>query len=69
MNLLTTLRSPRIGKFAIFDFVTAFAGMYYLAPYVGLKPRTGLLLTIPTGLVVHLLLGIETPLTNMIKTS
>ena len=67
MSLIETLRTPKIGPFAVFDFVTAFAGMYYLGPKVlGISRRQALWATVPTGIAVHALLGIDTPLNRMV---
>jgi hypothetical protein len=65
-GLLETLRSVRVGRFAVFDFVTAHAGMYWLAPRIGISHERALWLTIPIGIATHHLLGIETPLNRMV---
>lgn len=66
MSVLSTLRSVRIGPFAIFDFTAAGTGMYFLAPHIGLNPERALWLTLPLGIVVHKVLGIQTPLNQMV---
>ncbi|MCX6733303.1 MAG: hypothetical protein NTX63_00650 [Candidatus Peregrinibacteria bacterium] len=70
MNIITFLRSFRIGPFAIFDFAVSFLAVYFLAPYLqkmGLKlSRVQMLwLTIPVSILVHILVGSQTPLTKM----
>ena len=66
MNLIQELRKPRIGPFAIFDFATALGGAYLLAPKLGVSRKAGVLMAIPAGIVVHELLGIDTPLNRMV---
>lgn len=65
-EILKSLRSVRIGKFAVFDFATALGGMYFLAPYIHLDQKRALWLTVPVGVVTHHLLGINTPLNQMV---
>lgn len=77
MSTIDTLRSYRIGSYAIFDFVASFAGVYLivylintyepktLKRYTGLAKidmTTALLLTIPFGVLVHVLTGTDTAL-------
>ncbi|MFT7184628.1 MAG: putative membrane protein [Oceanicoccus sp.] len=72
MNTIEFLRSFRIAEYAIFDFVAAFAGIYLLAPLLSKAcrklrlevPKTNwLYLTLPLGILVHILVGNITPLT------
>lgn len=70
MDLITFLRSFRVGPFAIFDFAILYLIVYLLAPYLyrmGLKlSRAQLLwLTLPFSILVHILFGKMTPLTKM----
>lgn len=65
-DLLTTLRSVRVGQFAVFDFASAFTGMYYLAPHIGISRERALWLTLPVGVATHAVLGIETPFNKMV---
>lgn len=65
-EILKTLRSVRVGGFAVFDFATAFAGMYYLAPHIGIKPEKALWLTLPTGIISHVIFKVDTPLNQMV---
>lgn len=73
--MIALLRSYRIGSFSIFDFATAYLGIYLVAPLLsklflrlGLDiPRSSWLwLTLPISLLVHLALGLSTPLMNML---
>jgi hypothetical protein len=70
MTTLEWLRSFRLGGIALFDLITAFAGMIFLA-YIIHKvwfPKSDLkmfifvavLLTIPVGMVFHWLFGVKT---------
>ena len=65
-GLIQTLREPRIGGFAIFDFAASFAAAWYLAPKLGVERKFALIAVIPAGLLVHELLGISTPLNRMV---
>ena len=66
MSLIKTLRKPRVGPFAIFDTVATLSAACVLAPKLGVERRTALLAAIPVGVLVHELLGIDTPLNRMI---
>ncbi len=71
MDIITFLRSFRIGSFAIFDFTLTYLVVYFAAPYLqkmGVKlSRVQMLwLALPFSLIVHVLFGIETPLTEMV---
>ena len=67
------LRQFRVGGYAIFDFTTAFVGVY-LASFLLSKlfrkirvdiPRISwVLLTLPIGIATHLIIGRITPLTG-----
>ena len=72
MNIIEYLRHFRIGGYAIFDFAVAFIGIYLLSSFLSkmfLKigvdiPRLNwLFLTLPIGILVHLLIGKMTPMT------
>lgn len=63
------LRSFRIAGYAVFDLISAFVGVYLLAPLLSrlfLKigvviPRLSwLLLTLPLGVLIHIIVGTET---------
>lgn len=72
MDIISFLRQFRVGGFAIFDFVVAFWGIFMLSPWLSkifrklgleIPKRNWLFLTLPIGIVVHLLIGRKTPLT------
>ena len=65
MKYIEKIRSYRIWNFAIFDFVVSFVGMYILSIILNVNPIRMLLLTIPLGILIHYLLGIETPLNKL----
>lgn len=67
------LRQFRLGDYAIFDFAVAFLGMYILAPLlsklflkmrIDIPKQNWLYLTLPIGIVAHLITGRITPLTR-----
>jgi hypothetical protein len=73
MTIIEILRQYRIGEFTIFDFSTAFLGMLILSPIlswifgkVGIKipKKNWLFLTVPIGIITHLIIGQKTPLTS-----
>jgi hypothetical protein len=66
------LRQFRVEGFAIFDFATAFLGIYILSfplswlfRKIGLEipKKSWLLLTLPIGIITHTLIGRKTPMT------
>ena len=73
--MIQTLRSFRIGPFAVFDFAISYIAVYFLAPllsrlfsYVGISVTRAqwLWLTLPISILVHLLSGAKTPFTMMV---
>lgn len=66
MSLIQTLREPKIGPFAVFDITTALAGMWILAPHLGVSRERALWAAVPVGVATHALLGIDTPLNRMV---
>jgi len=71
MSTVAMLRQFRIGGFSVFDFATTLLGTWLLSPLLsagfrelGIEiPRTNWLwLAIPIGELVHLVLGLKTPL-------
>ena len=67
------LRQFRFGEYAIFDFVVAFLGIYLLSPLlskiflklrVDIPKKSWVLLTLPIGIVAHLIVGRITPMTK-----
>lgn len=72
MFTIEFLRSFRIAGYAIFDIVASLAGIYLLAPLLSkfflmirvvVPKRSWLLLTLPLGVVVHLIFMRITPMT------
>jgi len=73
MNAIEFLRQFRIGGYAIFDFAVAFLGIYLLSPLlskiflkfsIDIPKQNWLFLTLPIGILVHLLIGNMTPMTK-----
>ena len=67
------LRSFRLGGYAIFDMLSAFLGIYLLSPWltrvflkIGLvvPKKNWLILTLPLGVLFHLLFGAKTLMTE-----
>jgi hypothetical protein len=67
------LRQFRLGEYAIFDLALAFLGIYLLSPLLSkifLKIRIDIpkiswvFLTLPIGIITHLLFGKMTPMTR-----
>lgn len=70
MDIITFLRSFRIGPFAVFDFAISYLFVYLVAPYlyklgIKLSREQFLWLTLPFSVFVHILFGRITPLTKM----
>ncbi len=70
---LEFLRQYRIFGYAIFDFVAAFLGMYLLSPLLSklfrklgleIPKRNWLFLTLPIGILSHILVRNITPMTK-----
>jgi len=75
MNLISYLRQFRIGGLAIFDLAISYIGIYFLAPFLSkIFKKLGLLislkewlwLTLPIGVIVHLLFKQKTALNDML---
>jgi len=75
MTSLEFLRSFRVYKIAVFDLILSYFGIYLLSPlliklFKKLNIKTSktqlLWLTLPLSIVIHLLVGQETPLTKMV---
>jgi hypothetical protein len=73
MHIIDFLRQFRLGGFAVFDFAAAFLGIFLIAPFLskifkklGLKipRRSWVFLTLPIGIMVHILIGKITPMTK-----
>lgn len=67
------LRQFRLGDYAIFDVAIAFLGIYLLSPWlsklflkikIDIPKKNWLYLTLPIGIISHLLVGQITPLTK-----
>ncbi|MFA5987215.1 MAG: hypothetical protein WC797_01005 [Candidatus Paceibacterota bacterium] len=72
--IIETLRSYRIGPFAIFDFAVSYIAVYFLAPYlsklfayigISINREQWLWLTLPIALVAHFIFRPDTPFTKM----
>jgi hypothetical protein len=75
MNTIETLRSFRVGGYAVFDFGVSFLVMALLGPLLSnLIKRFGIMvpvknwifLTLPLSIVIHLLVGNHTLMTKNI---
>lgn len=73
MTIIEFLRQFRIGGYAIFDFVASFVGIYLLSPILSklflkiklqIPKKSWIFLTLPIGILTHLLVGNVTPLTK-----
>lgn len=73
MNQIDYLRQFRLGNFAVFDFAASFLGMLALSPLlsylckragVHVPKRNWVILTLPIGVLAHILVGNITPLTK-----
>lgn len=67
------LRQLRIGEYTIFDFAVAFLGIYLLSPLlsklflkikIDIPKKNWLYLTLPIGVLAHILVGNITPMTR-----
>ena len=67
------LRQFRVGGYAIFDFATAFAGIYlfslltskiFLKLRLDIPKKSWMLLTLPIGIATHIIIGRITPMTK-----
>ena len=72
MITLEFLRHFRVGGYAIFDLTISFLGIYLLSPLLSkiflktglnIPKQNWLFLTLPIGILVHLILGRITPMT------
>ncbi|MFA7308770.1 MAG: hypothetical protein WC045_01730 [Patescibacteria group bacterium] len=75
MNTVELLRQYRIGSFAIFDFAISFVAVALLAPLLSWAFRklkvnvpftSWMFFTIPTSILVHIIVGRYTPLTRAV---
>lgn len=63
---LSYLRSFRIKKFAVVDFIASLVFAYIVAPYIHISRLAGMLLIIPAGVLLHSLTNQNTPLNMMV---
>jgi len=75
MDYLAILRQFRVGPFTIFDTVLAYVGIFLLAPllskvfvklHLTIYRTAWLWLTLPIGVLFHLLFRQDTPLMRML---
>jgi hypothetical protein len=73
MTVIEFLRQFRIGEYALFDLSASFLGMWILSPLLSklfsyinihIPKRNWLYLTLPIGILAHLLSGRITPMTQ-----
>jgi hypothetical protein len=74
MLTVTFLRQFRIGEYAIFDFTVALLGLALLSPLLSwlcrkffkleVPKKNWVFLTLPIGIVTHLIIGPITPMTR-----
>ncbi len=73
MITIENLRQYRLGGYAIFDLLASFLGIYLLSPLLSkiflklgieIPKQNWLFLTLPLGIVAHLLAGTITPMTK-----
>jgi hypothetical protein len=78
MNTITYLRQFRIGGIAIFDLIASYIGIYFLTPFLSkiakklgldIGRKEWLWLTIPIGVIIHLLARQQTALNEMLLNS
>ena len=71
MITIEFLRQFRFSGYAIFDFATAFIGIYLISPLlskiflkirIDIPKQNWLFLTLPIGILAHLLIGKITPM-------
>lgn len=70
-NFIEFLRSFRIGPFAVFDFAVSYLVIYLIWPFLTrhglpLSRTQAMWLVLPVSVVVHVLVGQITPLTEMV---
>lgn len=72
MDPIEFLRQFRFGGYAIFDFTTAFLGIAIISPLLSklfrkirldIPKRNWIFLTLPIGIITHLLINKITPMT------
>ncbi|MBU0727357.1 hypothetical protein KKA95_01595 [Patescibacteria group bacterium] len=71
MNIITFLRSFRIGPFAIFDFAVTYLIAFLIGPYlkklgIPISREQLMWLALPISVLIHAIFKIKTPLTEMV---
>ena len=73
MAVIEFLRQFRFGGYALFDLIVAFLGIYLLSPFlskiflkikIDIPKINWIFLTLPIGILVHILIGNITPMTR-----
>ena len=73
MNTIEFLRQFRVLDYAVFDFAVSFLGIYLLAPWLSkiflkirldIPRKSWLFLTLPIGILTHLMVFSITPMTR-----
>ncbi len=73
MTTIEFLRQFKLGEYAIFDLVASFLGIYLLSPFLSkifkkirldIPKINWIYLTLPIGILAHLLIGKITPMTR-----
>lgn len=65
-GLIATLRKPKIGPYAIFDFVASFAVAAAVAPSLGISRERAVWAVTPVSVATHAVFGVDTPLTRQV---
>lgn len=66
MTLVNQLRSYKIMSFAAFDFIVSYISMYLIGKYFKLDTTKMMLAVVPLSLIIHTMIGLETPLTRSV---
>ena len=75
MEFIELVRQFKIGPFAVFDIATAYLGVFLLSPLLTrvakkLRLRISMVqwlwLVLPISILIHLIIGLRTPLTKMV---
>lgn len=75
MDTITFLRQFRVGPIAIFDVVVSYIGIFLLSPFLtilawkaglSISRKSWLWLTIPVGVIFHLIFNQQTALNKML---
>ena len=66
-SLIESLRSVRVGRYAVFDFVAGAVGCGLLFKNFGMSFEAGVAASVPIAVATHWVLGIDTPLTLQVQ--